>query len=226
MSPTRSARLRAMPVRRRGLRDDTGASLLLAMFAVLFVSIVVSVMVTGLDGGIRQNTQVALTQNDRIATSGALQAAIALTSRSSYAVGSLACPIGNGFTYSDPTFGSVRITCKSVKEDALSASGDSNLDLGDDAVVLTDQGPDGKGGWVENNPGWVYVAGSVRVAAPSSSTSSVLANGLTGNACATLQTDPNASSHKACGQIWSAATSGPEGSAHQGSTRSRSAARR
>ena len=155
---------------------DSGASLLMVLFAIVFVSAAVTVLLSTIDGGLRQGFQLDSNQSNRLGTSGALQTAISQVYRGEFpgANGSPTCPTrGGALTYSDPTVGPVAVTCyiKSLGNGGK-PDGSDHLDLGQDALILTDT-TDATGSLQFDNPpasgwGWLVFDGSTRINSKSS----------------------------------------------------------
>jgi Tfp pilus assembly protein PilX len=90
-------------VKLRGAPRDGGASLLMVLFAVVFVAGIISLLVTLLDGGMRQSASLNQTQATRLAGGSALQAAESIVANTTYSSpASVPCLNGGTISYTDP----------------------------------------------------------------------------------------------------------------------------
>ena len=204
-----------MDVRRQFQRNDSGASLVMVLFAIVFVSAAVTAILTLVDGGLRQNTTLSTRQSQRVAVNGALQAAIAQVGLGSYANtgGYPTCPTGGGtVTFTDPTVGVVTVRC-AIKSLSYGGSpdGSANLHLGQDALILTDTTDANESlqfgsGSADNEWGWLSFSGNVRA---KGNVGSIGMDAKSGKACLTYTTDPGTSCDQIIvsnGAVWASKT--------------------
>lgn len=123
-------------------RED-GASLLMVLFAIVFVSGIISVLITIIDGGTRQSASLNQTQSQRLAGASALQAAEAVVANTVYtSPSSVPCLNGGSISYTDPNGLSFQTTCTLLSAPGSGSFSDgsfvnSTAQIGADAVVLT-----------------------------------------------------------------------------------------
>jgi hypothetical protein len=133
-------------VKLRGAPRDGGASLLMVLFAVVFVAGIISLLVTLLDGGMRQSASLNQTQATRLAGGSALQAAESIVANTTYSSpASVPCLNGGTISYTDPSGTSFQTTCTLLAAPGSGSYSDGGFvnnhpNIGADAVVLTGTG--------------------------------------------------------------------------------------
>jgi hypothetical protein len=165
---------------------------MMVIFSIIFISGVVAALLTLIDGGSYQGAQLGRVQSNRIAAGGALQAAISQMYKGKLpgTNGFPTCPAGLGsapqqvVTYTDPVSGTVTVTCQVTQLANGSTSGSPRLDLGADALILTDTTDPYASLSLNNGPsdgwGWLAFSGNVRL---KGGTNSVQVNARGGKVC-------------------------------------------